>query len=249
VAEGKFIAYYRVSTAKQGASGLGLDAQRSAVETWLNGGDWSLLATFTEVETGKDAERPQLAAALNLCKLTGSTLVIAKLDRLSRNLAFLATLMDGAVDFVAADNPHATRFTLHILAAVAEHEAAMISQRTRAALQAARERGVKLGGYRGGPNPDGARSAAVRAAKACARATMLAPVLAELQSTGMSLNQIAAELIKRGIRTARSGAWTATGVRRELQRASVLPPLTTNAVAPSEGRERPCGREPRPQQP
>jgi DNA invertase Pin-like site-specific DNA recombinase len=219
MANGNFVAYFRVSTAKQGASGLGLDAQRSAVETWLNGGDWRLLATFTEVESGKVSERPQLAAALNLCKLTGSTLVIAKLDRLSRNLAFLANLMDGAVDFVACDNPHATRFTLHILAAVAEHEAAMISQRTRAALRAARERGVSLGGYRGGPKPDGARSAAARAATANARAGLLAPVLAEL--TGMSLRQIAAELTKRGIMTARSGTWTAAGVQRELKRIGV----------------------------
>jgi DNA invertase Pin-like site-specific DNA recombinase len=213
---GRFVAYYRVSTARQSASGLGLDAQRSAVQTWLNGGDWSLLGEFTEVESGKVSERPQLAAALNLCKLTGSTLVIAKLDRLSRNVAFLANLMEGAVDFVACDNPHATRFTLHILAAVAEHEAVMISQRTRAALQAARERGVKLGGYRGSVAPDTALAAAARVAKANIYADMLAPVLAELN--GMSLHQAAAELTRRGVVTPRGGVWTATAVRRVMLR-------------------------------
>ena len=218
MAIGRFIAYYRVSTDKQGKSGLGLEAQKAAVNQWLNGGDWSLLGEFVEVESGKDSCRPQLAAALRQCKLTGSTLVIAKLDRLSRNMAFLANLMDGAVEFVACDNPHATRFTLHILAAVAEHEAAMISQRTRAALQAARERGVKLGGYRGGPAPDGARSAAVRGAAADARADMLTPVLAKL--AGQSLHQIAAELTKRGIVTPRGGSWTATAVRRALKRVT-----------------------------
>lgn len=219
MANGRFIAYYRVSTTEQGRSGLGLEAQRSAVETWLNGGNWSLVGDYTEVESGKINTRPQLAAALRQCKLTGSTLVVAKLDRLSRETAFLANMMNGDVDFVACDNPTATRFTLHILAAVAEQEALMISQRTRAALQAARERGVKLGGYRGGPAPDGARSAAVRAEKANANAAMLAPVLAELRS--MSLHQIAAELTTRGIVTPRGGAWTATAVRRAMARAKV----------------------------
>ena len=145
---GKFVAYYRVSTDKQGQSGLGLDAQRQAVMTYLNGGPWKLIAEHTEVETGKRADRPELQKALAACRKLKAKLVIAKLDRLSRNLAFIATLMDSNVEFIAADNPHANRLTVHILAAVAEYERTAISERTRAALQAAKHRGVKLGGPR-----------------------------------------------------------------------------------------------------
>jgi DNA invertase Pin-like site-specific DNA recombinase len=125
MATGNFVAYYRVSTAQQGRSGLGLEAQRQSVRAYLDGGCWKLIGEHTEVESGKLRDRPQLKAALEQCKLTGGTLVIAKLDRLSRNVAFLAQLMDSTdVQFVAVDNPHATRFTLHIVAAVAEHETA-----------------------------------------------------------------------------------------------------------------------------
>jgi DNA invertase Pin-like site-specific DNA recombinase len=127
---GKFIAYYRVSTDKQGKSGLGLEAQRQAVEAYLNGGSWTLVAEFVEVESGKHSERLQLAAALGACKKHRAKLVIAKLDRLSRNLAFIATLMDSGVEFIAVDNPHANKLTIHILAAVAQHEREMIAQRT-----------------------------------------------------------------------------------------------------------------------
>jgi DNA invertase Pin-like site-specific DNA recombinase len=141
---GKFIAYFRVSTDRQGKSGLGLEAQREAVLNYLNGGSWTMVAEFTEVESGKHADRPQLAAALAACKKRKAKLVIAKLDRLSRNLAFIATLMDSGVEFVAVDNPHANKLTIHILAAVAQHEREMIAQRTREALAAAKARGVKL---------------------------------------------------------------------------------------------------------
>src|SRR4051795_2710509 len=137
MATGKFVAYYRVSTQKQGASGLGLDAQRKAVADYLNGGRWSLVAEFTEIESGKRNDRPELAKALATCKRQKAKLVIAKLDRLSRNLAFIATLMDSGVEFIAVDNPHANKLTIHILAAVAQHEREMIAQRTREALQAA----------------------------------------------------------------------------------------------------------------
>src|SRR5262249_21708907 len=133
---GKFVAYYRVSTDRQGQSGLGLEAQRSAVLAYLDGGSWTMFAEFTEVESGKHADRPQLAAALVACKKHKAKLVIAKLDRLSRNLAFIATLMDSGVEFVAVDNPHANKLTVHILAAVAEHEREMISERTKAAPRA-----------------------------------------------------------------------------------------------------------------
>src|SRR5262249_9796398 len=111
---GKFVAYYRVSTDKQGKSGLGLDAQRKAVENYLNGGTWSLVGKFTEVESGKRNQRPELEKALAVCKRQRAKLVIAKLDRLSRNLAFIATLMDSGVEFIAVDNPHAITLTVHI---------------------------------------------------------------------------------------------------------------------------------------
>jgi DNA invertase Pin-like site-specific DNA recombinase len=145
---GNFVAYYRVSTNRQGESGLGLDAQRKAVTDYLDGGSWKLLAELTEIESGKHADRPQLAVALAACKKHKARLVIAKLDRLSRNLAFIATLIDSGVEFVAVDNPHANKLTVHILAAVAQHEREMISQRTKDALQAAKARGTQLGNPR-----------------------------------------------------------------------------------------------------
>jgi DNA invertase Pin-like site-specific DNA recombinase len=220
MAEGRFVAYHRVSTAKQGRSGLGLDAQRAAVLSYLNGGAWTLLAEFTEVESGKRSDRPELAKALAHCRLTGATLVIAKMDRLSRNMAFTANLMDSGVDFVACDNPHATRFTIHILAAVAEHEAKQISTRTKAALAAAKARGKALGGYKGGPVPDGRQGAAAKRARADDFATRVAPVLGDMKARGLSLHQMAAELAGKGIRTAQNGAWTATAVKRVLERVA-----------------------------
>jgi DNA invertase Pin-like site-specific DNA recombinase len=153
---GKFISYLRVSTDKQGQSGLGIEAQRKAVDDYLNGGSWQLLREYVEIETGKRNDRPQLAAALAHAKATGATVVIAKWDRLARNVAFTAALLESGVEFVACDNPHATRFTIHILAAVAGHEGAMISIRTRAALAATKARNQKLGHPNGPP-----RSAAV----------------------------------------------------------------------------------------
>jgi len=140
---GRFVAYSRVSTEKQGESGLGLDAQREAVMNYLNGGPWKLVAEHTEVESGKRAVRPELQKTLAACRKHKAKLVITKLDRLSRNLAFIATLMDSNVEFIAA---HTNRLTVHILAAVAEHEREAISERTKAALAAAKRRGVKLGG-------------------------------------------------------------------------------------------------------
>jgi DNA invertase Pin-like site-specific DNA recombinase len=151
---GKFVAYYRVSTARQGRSGLGLAAQQAAVHEHLNGGKWRIVAEFTEVESGKRADnRPKLAEALAACRVHGATLIIAKLDRLARNVAFVSNLMEAGVDFEAVDFPAANRLTVHILAAVAEHEARMISERTKAALAAAKRRGVKLGGIRNGHVP------------------------------------------------------------------------------------------------
>ena len=145
MADAKVIAYYRVSTKAQGLSGLGLEAQAAAVGQYLAGGNANVLASYTDVESGTRADRPQLAKALRHAKRSGATLVIAKLDRLARNVAFVSSLMESGVRFVAADNPHATEFTIHILAAVAQHEAKMIARRTREALAAAKARGVKLG--------------------------------------------------------------------------------------------------------
>ena len=139
---GKFVAYYRVSTDRQGRSGLGLEAQRRAVLDFLDGGRWELVEEFQEVESGKRNDRPELARALAACRLHDATLIIAKLDRLARNVAFVSNLMESRVEFVAVDFPQANRLTVHILAAVAEHEREMISQRTRAALAAAKARGV-----------------------------------------------------------------------------------------------------------
>src|ERR1700722_20045985 len=142
MANGKFVAYYRVSTVKQGESGLGLEAQQKAVRDYLNGGHWKLIDEVTEVESGKRNDRPALARALALCRLHKATLIIAKLDRLARNVNFISNLMESTVEFTAVDFQTANRLTVHILAAVAEHEAQAISTRTREALRAARARGV-----------------------------------------------------------------------------------------------------------
>ena len=144
--EGRFIAYYRVSTEQQGMHGNGMAAQRKAVEDYLNGGRWKLVAEFTEVESGKRSDRPELAKAIAACKKHRAKLVIAKLDRLSRNVHFISGLMERKIDFVACDMPSANAFMINIYAAVAQEERRMISDRTKAGLAAARARGVKLGG-------------------------------------------------------------------------------------------------------
>jgi DNA invertase Pin-like site-specific DNA recombinase len=223
---GNFVCYFRVSTQRQGRSGLGLDAQRAAVTAYLNGGNWKIVDEFTEVESGKRKDRPKLADALAACRVHGAKLIIAKLDRLARNVAFVSNLMESGVDFEAVDFPQANRLTIHILAAVAEHEARMISERTKAALAAAKRRGVKLGGDRGARLTAKARQAGVEArqAHADARAADLAPIVKELQASGArSLRAIAAELNRRGIPTAAgSGQWQAAQVARVLERDSQM---------------------------
>lgn len=216
---GNFVAYLRVSTDAQGRSGLGLDAQQTAVTAYLNGGDWNLVASFVEVESGRNSARPELAQALAACRRHGATLVVAKLDRLSRSVAFLARLLESGVDFVACDNPHANKLMVHMLAAFAEHERDQISARTKAALAAARARGVKLGG----PNLADARIGAVKALKAGAdaRAANILPVIHDIQAAGVtSLNAIAATLNARAVPTARGGAWTHQGVKNLLARVA-----------------------------
>jgi DNA invertase Pin-like site-specific DNA recombinase len=219
MAEGKFVSYLRVSTARQGRSGLGIEAQRQAVEDFLNGGNWKLVKEFVEIESGKKADRPQLEKAFQLCRLIGAKLVIAKLDRLSRDAHFLLGLEKAGVDFVAADMPQANRLTIGIMAVMAEDERRRISERTKAALAAAKRRGVKLGGDRGARLTIKARKAgnAAMQAKAQSRATDLAPVVKELQAAGCeSLRAIAAGLEERGIPAARGGKWSAVQVMRLL---------------------------------
>ncbi len=221
MANGRYVAYYRVSTERQGKSGLGLEAQREAVLSYLNGGRWKLVDEVTEVESGKRNDRPALARALSLCRIHNATLIIAKLDRLARNVAFISNLMDSDVEFTAADFPHANRLTVHVLAAVAEYEATMISQRTKAALAAAKARGVILGGDRGTIGSQasaGAKaSASVRQAKSRKKAEDLLPVIEAIKADGAeSLREIAAALNRRGIPTARGGEWSAVQVRRIL---------------------------------
>ena len=218
MADGRFISYTRVSTQKQGASGLGLEAQRAAVAAFLNGGNWKLLAEYTEVESGKHADRPKLVKAMHHCRITGSTLVIAKLDRLSRDAHFLLGLEKAGVDFVAADMPNANKLTVGIMALVAQQEREAISARTKAALTAAKARGVQLGGYKGGPVPNAQDGAEANRKAAEAFAAQVGPMARELRESGMSLAQIAAELVSRGIRTPRGGTWTATSVRNVLNR-------------------------------
>jgi DNA invertase Pin-like site-specific DNA recombinase len=237
MAQGKWISYLRVSTGRQGRSGLGLEGQRKAVEDFLNGGHWQLVKEFVEVESGKksDRQRPVLAEAIKACRLYGAKLVIAKLDRLSRNAHFLLGLKEAGVDFVCADMPSANRLTVGIMAMVAEEEGRMISERTKAALAAARRRGVQLGGYNKDPKLTAkARKAGQEAnrAKAAARATDLAPAIAEVRAAGAtSLRAIATGLNERGIPTARGGAWTATQVMRVMERNEPSRPLELNAAA------------------
>jgi len=214
----RFVAYYRVSTDKQGKSGLGLEAQQQAVLQYLNGGAWDLVAEFTEVESGKKNDRPQLAAALAACKKHKATLVIAKLDRLARNVAFIANLMEGDAEFVACDFPTANRLTLHILAAVAEHEREAISARTKAALAAAKARGKTLGGFRG-VTVDQAKGAQAASAKAKEWAQGdIGKEIADMKARGWSLWEIAHSLNNLGVKTRRGGEWQATSVKRVLDK-------------------------------
>lgn len=231
MASGKFISYLRVSTDKQGRSGLGLEAQRTTVDSYLNGGRWKLLAEYVETESGRRTDRPQLTKALAHAKAVGATLVFAKLDRLTRNVDLLRSLVASNVDLVFCDLPHVPagamgRFLLTQMASVAELEAGLISERTKAALAAAKARGVKLG------NPNGARALngkqvgnkdAVAAVKANAehRATNLKGLLDDLRSQGIkSVRTISTELNGRGILTPRGGTWHPTSVARLLARLS-----------------------------
>lgn len=220
----KIVSYLRVSTHKQGASGLGLEAQRFAIDGYASQRGGTVIETFTEVESGKVNARMELIKALHLAKVTGATLVIAKLDRLSRNAAFLLTLRDSGVRFVAADMPDANDLTVGIMALVAQQEREAISKRTKEALAAAKVRGVRLG------NPNGAaalrragqgNTASVQVIRAHAddHARNLQPVITALAHQGVtSLGAVADALNKRGMLTPRGGHWHKSSVRNLFRR-------------------------------
>ncbi len=215
VAMTHFIAYYRVSTDRQGRSGLGLEAQRATVAAHLSHGQ-ALKAEFTEIETGKRNDRPELTKALAECKKQRARLIIAKLDRLARNLHFISGLMESGIEFVACDVPGANRLMLQILAVFAEHEREMISKRTKEALAAAKARGCRLGN----PNPRPAGLLGRQKLKTSADqfAISLRPLVENLKSQGLSLRTIAKEMNQQNIKTARGGEWYASTVRNVLKR-------------------------------
>jgi DNA invertase Pin-like site-specific DNA recombinase len=225
--DGKFVAYYRVSTKRQGESGLGLEAQKSAVTGYLNGGQSVLIDEFVEVESGAKTNRPKLTEALALCKKTGATLVIAKLDRLARNVAFVANLMNSKVEFLAVDFPTANRLTIHILAAVAEHERDMISKRISEALQVAKRNGKKLGWANPARTTEHAAACRIGAnsnrINADQFSTNMQPIINGIRGAGITtLSGITEALNMRGIMTARGGMWYPTTVKNVIARATTI---------------------------
>jgi DNA invertase Pin-like site-specific DNA recombinase len=231
MANGKFVTYYRVSTQRQGVSGLGLDAQRESVRQHLNGGSWEVVQEFVEVESGRktDDQRPKLAAALAVCKKQGAVLLVAKLDRLARNVHFVSGLMESKVKFMACDLPQANELTIHIMAAFSEYEAKRIGERTKDALKAAKARGVVLG--RSGaanlkPNIE------ERQAAANAHAQRLASTLAAYRAAGMSQRKMVDTLNDSGAQTARGGSWSLTQLQRVLARVASTSASSVKAADP-----------------
>lgn len=226
----KYVSYRRVSSDKQGRSGLGLRAQEEAVSRYVSQTAGTLLRDFVEVESGKVNERPELEAAIAFSNRSGAVLLVAKLDRLSRNVAFLATLMETNVKFVAVDNPHATSFTVHIMAAVAQWEREAISKRTKEAMQAAKARGATFGSARdghwygreekrrAGAALGGERAAIVHIRKANAAYKDVAPHVIKLRLNGLSFRKIAEKLNEEGIPTRRGKQWKAATVRLVVRR-------------------------------
>jgi DNA invertase Pin-like site-specific DNA recombinase len=217
-----FCAYYRVSTEKQGAAGLGIDAQREAVGRFIAQDNGKLVAEFIEVESGRrHKNRPQLLAALDECKSRKASLLIAKLDRLSRNVAFIARLMEGGVDFVCCDNPHAIPLMLHMMAAFAEHEARVISDRTRVALAAAKARGKKVG------NPRWQESIACACAANQHRPPLpdVLDLMLQWRAEALSYDAIARRLNRMKLRTPQGNLWHASSVRNALVRKDAMTTL------------------------
>jgi len=215
----KFVSYYRVSTERQGIHGHGIESQRQAVKRYLGSLDCELLGTFEEVESGANNQRPQLAAAIKLAKSKKAVLVIAKLDRLTRNAAFLLQLQDSGVDFLACDMPHADKLSVGIIALLAQRERELISERTKAGLAVAKSRGARLG------NPKPAASLLKASQSIQERKSLFIvqtrKIIQEIQSAGVSsLSKIADCLNKRGEKTRRGGLWTATAVKRALEISS-----------------------------
>jgi DNA invertase Pin-like site-specific DNA recombinase len=211
-----YIAYYRVSTVKQGISGLGLEAQQAAVRAFTRCEE-CIVAEYTEIESGKRDTREQLHAAIEHAKRTGATLVIAKLDRLSRNAAFIFTLRDSGVDFVCADMPDANTLTIGIFALLAQHERELISQRTKAALAAKKAQGFRLGNPQNLTRAGVEKSVAIRKAKAKVRNEQVSEVAMLLRDKGLSLREIAERLNTRGFRTTNGKEFHATTVKRLFQ--------------------------------
>ncbi len=208
----RFVVYHRVSTARQGASGLGLDAQAEAVAMFVASRPHEIIGTFTEVESGKRNDRPKLVEAIALCKKHKATLLIAKLDRLARNVHFISGLMEAGVDFLAIDNPHATKLMVHLLAAVAEHEREMISQRTKDALAMAKARGVVLG-------INGKKLAEQNKAEARLRDQQHYPVITSLIRELRSYTAVAERLNAMAIPAPSGGRWYGSSVRNLCLRA------------------------------
>jgi DNA invertase Pin-like site-specific DNA recombinase len=223
-ATGKFVSYARVSTEQQGKSGLGLEAQRQAVSAYLNGGKWELIGEFVEIETGKGCapleKRPKLKEALAQCKKEKATLVIAKLDRLARNVHFISGLLETGVDFVAADMPQANKVMIQMHAVMSEWERDQISARTKAALSAAKARGVVLG--KAGP-ANLKPNIEARQAVADAFAARLRATFADMTARGLSQRRMAAELNGIGVPAPTGGAWMQMQVRRVLARLEMAP--------------------------
>ncbi len=223
-AAAEFVAYYRVSTGRQGASGLGLDEQRQAVAGHVRTGQ--LVAEFTEIESGRrHTNRPQLLAALAECRKRRAMLLIARLDRLARNVALIAALMENGTDFMACDMPTANRLTIHILAAVAEHEREMVSKRTKAALAEAKRRDTKLGN----PRIEEARREALQAHQAQRPATEVLNLMTNWRRQAWTLRQIADKLNKLSIRPPRGRQWYASSVKNQIARVSSM-----SAIPPQE---------------
>lgn len=222
----KHIAYYRVSTKRQGESGLGLDAQRTAVSPYAP------IEAYTEVETGKKSDRPELQKALAHAKATGATLVVAKLDRLARNVHFISSLMESGVDFVCVDQPNVTPFVLHVLAAVAEYEASLISERTKAGLAEAKKRGKLLGArnpviaaaLKRSSNPERASQAAHSRRKVLQKEhyAAIVPAIIALRDNGFTFKAIARHLNEKGYVNSRGNKFSASQVYRVLQREEAL---------------------------
>lgn len=208
----RFVTYYRVSTSKQGESGLGLLAQQEAVAMFFASRPHDVVSTFTEIESGKRSDRPELLKALDECRRRKATLVIAKLDRLGRNLAFIANLMESGVEFVCCDNPHANRLMLHMLAAFAEFERDLISKRTKDALAVAKAKGVHLGA-------NGRKLAERNKAEARLRDQQYYPVICGLLRELRSYSAVAERMNGMAIATASGGRWYASSIRNVCLRA------------------------------